>query len=131
LGDSGTLGLFSGLNVVAFVLVFLLVEETKRRSLEELDLIFAVSKREFMSFQIKSYLPWWFSTYIFGDDYPKPELYKDLVWGTGEGEHLPAWSGGIWDIGQRNTEPVEIGESHVAIEQPLTTELPVVQNAAP
>lgn len=99
--------------------------------MEELDLIFAVSKREFMSFQIKSYLPWWFSTYIFGDDYPKPELYKDLVWGTGEGEHLPAWSGGIWDIGQRNTEPVEIGESHVAIEQPLTTELPVVQNAAP
>lgn len=57
LGDGGSLGLFAGLNVIAFVLVLLLVEETKGRSLEELDLVFAVSKRRFMSFQIRKYLP--------------------------------------------------------------------------
>lgn len=127
LGNTGALALFSGLNVVTFVLVFLFVEETKRRSLEELDLIFAVSKWEFMRFQLKSYLPWWFSTYIFGDDYPKPELYEDLVWGSSEGEDLSTWRGGIWDIPERSTEPVEIGESHAQVEQSQTTELPVLQ----
>ncbi|EGR48913.1 uncharacterized protein TRIREDRAFT_26160, partial [Trichoderma reesei QM6a] len=58
LTETGALGLFSGLNVVALVMVFLLVEETKRRTLEELDHIFAVSKRKFMRFQLFEYLPW-------------------------------------------------------------------------
>lgn len=39
LGNTGALGLFAGLNVVAFVMIFLLVPETKQRTLEELDSI--------------------------------------------------------------------------------------------
>ncbi|RDA91289.1 hypothetical protein CP533_6322 [Ophiocordyceps camponoti-saundersi (nom. inval.)] len=52
LKQGGSLGLFSGLNIVALVLVFLLVEETKQLTLEELDHVFAVSKYRFMRFQV-------------------------------------------------------------------------------
>ncbi len=80
---AGTLGLFSGFNVVALILVFLLLEETKRRTLEELDYIFAVSKRRFMRFQVFEFLPWFVRRHILlRTDGEKPSLYKDYVWGT-------------------------------------------------
>lgn len=81
LGDGGSLGLFAVLNVIAFILVFFLVEETKGRSLEDLDLVFAVSKRRFMSFQVREYLPWLIKRYVFGKEVPAPELYHDMIWG--------------------------------------------------
>ncbi|KAI0429981.1 sugar transporter-domain-containing protein [Xylaria sp. FL1042] len=70
LNDGGTLGLFAGLNLVAFALVFLLVEETKRRSLEDLNAIFAVRKTRFIRYQVMQ------------RDVPRPELYLDLIWGN-------------------------------------------------
>ncbi|KAI3321109.1 hypothetical protein HD806DRAFT_546901 [Xylariaceae sp. AK1471] len=82
LRDGGTLGLFAGLNLVAFVLVFLLVEETKRRSLEDLDSIFAVKKSRFTRYQVMEYLPWFFRYYVLGRNIPRPELYLDLIWGN-------------------------------------------------
>ncbi|KAI1458215.1 hypothetical protein F4805DRAFT_151026 [Annulohypoxylon moriforme] len=81
LDDKGSLGLFAGLNFVAFVLVFLFVEETKRRSLEDLDLIFAVRKRDFVNHQVTKYLPWFFRRYVMGREDPKPLLYTELIWG--------------------------------------------------
>ncbi|KAI1329498.1 sugar transporter-domain-containing protein [Xylariaceae sp. FL0255] len=81
LGDAGTLGLFGGFNLIAFVLVFLFVEETKRRSLEDLDLVFAVEKLKFTQFQLKQYLPWFFRHYVLGRDVTRPELYLDYIWG--------------------------------------------------
>ncbi|EMR68872.1 putative sugar transporter protein [Eutypa lata UCREL1] len=81
LGEGGALGLFSGLNLTAFVLVFLLLEETKRRSLEDLDLVFAVRKRTFVRHQVVEYLPWFFRRYLLGRTQdPKPSLYVDLMW---------------------------------------------------
>ncbi|KHO01020.1 sugar transporter [Metarhizium album ARSEF 1941] len=82
LGQKGSMGIFAGLNVVAFVMVFLFVEETKQRSLEELDHIFAVSKRDFMRFKLTRYLPWVVGKYVFRMERDEPRLYKDLVWGT-------------------------------------------------
>lgn len=79
--DAGSLGFFSFLNIVAFVMVFLLVEETKQSSLEDLDLVFAVSKRRFMSFKIKEYGPWWLRRHLLGQRRPEPELYHDMIWG--------------------------------------------------
>ncbi|KAI1263286.1 hypothetical protein F5Y18DRAFT_438340 [Xylariaceae sp. FL1019] len=81
LKDGGTLGLFAGLNFVAFVLVFLLVEETKRRSLEDLDSIFAVKKWKFTRYQVTEYIPWFFRCYFLRRAIPRPELYVDLIWG--------------------------------------------------
>lgn len=88
LGQEGSLGLFAGLNVVALVLVFLLVEETKRRSLEDLDHIFAVSKREFMRFQVFEYLPWAVNRYLLGRRKPRPEMYRDMIWGSMDGDGI-------------------------------------------
>ncbi|KAI1748583.1 sugar transporter-domain-containing protein [Xylaria castorea] len=81
LHDGGTLGLFAGLNLVAFALVFLLVEETKLRSLEDLDGIFDVKKRTFTRYQVMEYLPWFFRRYVLGRQVSMPELYLDLIWG--------------------------------------------------
>ncbi|TLD19082.1 hypothetical protein PspLS_10007 [Pyricularia sp. CBS 133598] len=85
LGDAGCLALFSGLNLLALVLVFLLVEETKRRSLEDLDLVFAVPKRVFIKYQIGTFLPWFARRCLrrvvgrrgAGDDETPPSLYID------------------------------------------------------
>ncbi|PHH80329.1 hypothetical protein CDD80_1968 [Ophiocordyceps camponoti-rufipedis] len=83
LGQAGSLGLFSGLNIVALVLVFLLVEETKQLTLEELDHVFAVSKRDFMRFQLAEYLPWLLRQFLCGSQGKPPVLYKDMVSGPG------------------------------------------------
>ncbi|KAG5920758.1 hypothetical protein E4U42_006080 [Claviceps africana] len=76
------------LNVIALVMVFLFVEETKQRSLEELDHIFAVSKRRFIRFQATAYLPWAIRKCICGNAAPGPELYRDLVWGSMSSEEV-------------------------------------------
>ncbi|KAL2752087.1 hypothetical protein ACRALDRAFT_1078170 [Sodiomyces alcalophilus JCM 7366] len=96
LGDGGALALFSGFNVVAFALVFLLLEETKRRSLEDLDFVFAVSKRRFMEYQVGTYLPWLFRRYVLGRREEKPSLYLDLT----EGGPLPGERQGVGDNGE-------------------------------
>ncbi|KAK9414185.1 hypothetical protein SUNI508_02284 [Seiridium unicorne] len=64
LRPAGALGLFADLSMVAFVLVFLVVEETKQKSLEGLDFVSGVPKRDFMRFQIFKYLPWVFRRYL-------------------------------------------------------------------
>ncbi|KAF8528490.1 hypothetical protein BU17DRAFT_73513 [Hysterangium stoloniferum] len=63
----GAFGFYAGLNVIAFVMIFLFVPETKQRTLEELDYIFAVPTRTHMSYQLTKVLPWWFKRYILMD----------------------------------------------------------------
>jgi hypothetical protein len=63
----GTLGVFcfyAGTNMVAFVMIFLWVPETKQRTLEELDYIFAVPTRTHMRYQLTEALPWWFNRWV-------------------------------------------------------------------
>jgi len=55
---AGTLGLFAGFNVIAFVSIFLLVEETGGVRLEALGLVFRERKRDFIRFQVRVFLPW-------------------------------------------------------------------------
>ncbi|OTA89268.1 hypothetical protein M434DRAFT_79571 [Hypoxylon sp. CO27-5] len=111
LHDGGSLGLFAGLNFLALVLVFLFVEETKRRSLEDLDLIFAVKKRDFVRHQVTKYLPWFFRHYFLGYRKEKPSLYVDLIWNgprihSGMGgttvNNIESWNGFDSDIGVEN-----------------------------
>ncbi|KAF2134070.1 sugar transporter-like protein [Dothidotthia symphoricarpi CBS 119687] len=61
---TGAFCFYAGLNLVALVLIFLFVPETKQRTLEELDYIFAIPQRRFMSHQCFTVLPWWFKTWI-------------------------------------------------------------------
>lgn len=66
-GAFGTLGafmLYAGFNIVALVLVFLFLPETKGRTLEELDQVFAVPTRTFAKYQVTQTLPFWLKRYV-------------------------------------------------------------------
>ena len=75
---TGAFGFYAGLNLVALVLIFLFVPETKQKTLEELDYVFAVSDRRHASYQLFEVLPWWTRRYILKDrTVTCPELYHD------------------------------------------------------
>lgn len=56
----GAFGSYAGLNVNAFVAIFLFLPETKERTLEELDYVFAVSTRKHAKFQVTEVLTWFY-----------------------------------------------------------------------
>lgn len=58
-------------------MIFLFVPETKQRTLEELDYIFAVPSRKFIAYQTGVALPWWFKRYVlFQKNARLPSLYQ-------------------------------------------------------
>ena len=61
----GAFGVYAGFNVVAMIMIFFWVPETKQRTLEELDYVFAVPTRRFASYQLKETLPYWIKRYVF------------------------------------------------------------------
>ncbi|KAI0179707.1 hypothetical protein GGR52DRAFT_578273 [Hypoxylon sp. FL1284] len=56
--------LYAGLNLVSFIGIFLIVPETKQRTLEELDYIFSVPTRKHIKYQVHTFLPWWMKRYV-------------------------------------------------------------------
>ncbi|KAJ5644706.1 hypothetical protein N7507_010717 [Penicillium longicatenatum] len=82
---TGAFGFYAGLNITALVMIFLWVPETKQRTLEELDYIFAVPTRVHMHYQLFKALPWWIQRCIFRRDVQLEPLYKfDDLPGYGE-----------------------------------------------
>ena len=76
-GPTGAFGFYAGLNVCALVMIFLWVPETKQRTLEELDYIFAVPTRTHMRYQMFTVAPWWIKRYVlFRKGAKCPELYQ-------------------------------------------------------
>lgn len=65
MGNTGAFGFYAGLNVIALVMIFLWLPETKQRSLEELDYIFGVPTRTHMHYQCTKALPYFIQRYIF------------------------------------------------------------------
>lgn len=63
-GTVGAFGCYAGFNFVALILIFFLVPETKKKTLEELDWVFAVPSYKFAKYQLTEALPWWFKYYI-------------------------------------------------------------------
>ncbi|KAK4152217.1 putative polyol transporter 1 [Chaetomidium leptoderma] len=64
LGTVGAFCLYAGFNVVALVMIFFWVPETKQRTLEELDYVFAVPTRQFAKYQLTVALPWFFKRWV-------------------------------------------------------------------
>jgi MFS family permease len=64
LGPQGAFTLYAVLNVVAFILVYLFVPETRLKSLDELDEVFSVPTRRFVRYQMTEYLPWFTRRYL-------------------------------------------------------------------
>ncbi|KAI2607911.1 hypothetical protein GGR54DRAFT_643840 [Hypoxylon sp. NC1633] len=60
----GAFCLYAGFNVVAFFMIFFLVPETKQRTLEELDYVFAVPTGKFGHYQLTKAVPFWFKRYV-------------------------------------------------------------------
>jgi MFS family permease len=76
-GVQGAFGFYAAMNIIALVMIFLFLPETKQRTLEELDYVFAVTTRRHAGYQLFTVLPWWIRRYIFfrkGETCP--ELYK-------------------------------------------------------
>ncbi|KAF8635108.1 hypothetical protein AX15_000546 [Amanita polypyramis BW_CC] len=81
LTSTGAFGFYACLNLVAFVMIFFLVPETKQRTLEELDYVFAVPTTRHMSYQLTTFLPYWIKRWVFfrKDAYLKPLYNFDEV----------------------------------------------------
>ena len=86
IGHPGLLGLFAGLNVVAFALAYLLVPETARIGLEELNEIFDVPTTMHIKYQI-AMARWTFNHYIrrLDEEEPAP-LY---IWAKDQRRRTP------------------------------------------
>ncbi|OAP65430.1 hypothetical protein AYL99_01402 [Fonsecaea erecta] len=64
LQSQGAFALYAGLNVVAVVLVFLFLPETRLKTLDELDEVFSVPTRTFVKYQTIEFLPWLVKRYV-------------------------------------------------------------------
>ncbi|KAH8680441.1 membrane transporter D1 [Ilyonectria robusta] len=65
IGPTGAFGFYAGLNLLAFLVIFFIIPETKQRTLEELDYIFGVPTRRHAAYQLRTWLPWWIQHYVF------------------------------------------------------------------
>jgi hypothetical protein len=57
-------GFYAGLNMLAFVIIFFFLPETKQRTLEELDYIFGVPTRRHAAYYTFTWLPWAVKRYV-------------------------------------------------------------------
>jgi sugar porter (SP) family MFS transporter len=72
----GVFGFYAGLNFLAFWMIFFWLPETKQRTLEELDYVFAVPTRTHMKFQTSQMIPYFINHTILRRNVPEPQLYK-------------------------------------------------------
>jgi sugar porter (SP) family MFS transporter len=75
-GSVGAFGFYAAMNAIAFVMIFLWLPETKQKSLEELDHVFAVPTRTHMKYQVGTVAPYWFKTQVLRQKgLTSPQLY--------------------------------------------------------
>ncbi|KAK2040663.1 hypothetical protein LZ31DRAFT_633902 [Colletotrichum somersetense] len=69
----GAFGLYAGFNVVAFCMILFWVPETKQRTLEELDWVFALPTSRFAAYQVTKAIPYFFRRWLLFDRNAKLE----------------------------------------------------------
>lgn len=62
---TGAFGFYAGLNLVAWFMIFCFVRETKQLTLEEIDQVFSVPTKDFISHELTVWLPWFIKRHIF------------------------------------------------------------------
>lgn len=62
--------------MLAFVMIFFLVPETKKKTLEELDFVFGVPTRTHIRYQITQVVPYWVKHHIMRQDAELESLYE-------------------------------------------------------
>ncbi|KAH0829651.1 hypothetical protein FOPE_10896 [Fonsecaea pedrosoi] len=75
------------MNVFVFILMFLFVPDTSGYTLEELDYVFAVPTRRFISYQIRKVLPWALRRYLL---FRRGEHLEPLYQFQRSGRQVPA-----------------------------------------
>lgn len=96
-GVQGAFGFYAAMNIIALVMIFLFMPETKQKSLEELDYVFGITTRKHVKYQATEVLPWWVRRYIlFQKGVECPELYKfeDDAWTQSEKDDARGVSSG-------------------------------------
>lgn len=63
-GTFGAFACYAATNGASFVKIFLFVRETKQKTLEELDGVFAVPTGMYIKYQVTEVLPWWFKRWV-------------------------------------------------------------------
>lgn len=83
-GGTNAFLFYGGLNIMALFLIFFLMPETKQRTLEELDYIYAVPVGKFASYQAKTWLPGMIKKHVFRQKTYVPSLYnlEEVAGGT-------------------------------------------------
>ncbi|KAL4919186.1 hypothetical protein BDW62DRAFT_46349 [Aspergillus aurantiobrunneus] len=69
---TGAFGFYAGLNLIAWAMIFCFVRETKQLTLEELDQVFSVPTKEFLTHETTVWLPYFIKRHIFRQKIPKP-----------------------------------------------------------
>ena len=64
LAPTGAFGFYAALNMIAFTMIFFWVPETKQRTLEELDYVFAVPTSKHMSYHLKESAPYFIKRWV-------------------------------------------------------------------
>lgn len=62
---TGVFGFYAGLNLVAWVLIYLFIPDTKQKTLEELDYVFSVPNSQLFLYHARTVLPKTVNFYIF------------------------------------------------------------------
>ncbi|KAF5004384.1 hypothetical protein FDECE_9104 [Fusarium decemcellulare] len=69
---TGAFGFYAGLNLIAWGMIFCFVRETKQMTLEELDQVFSVPTKSFISYELRVWLPYFIKRHIFRQKIVKP-----------------------------------------------------------
>jgi MFS family permease len=78
MGPTGAFGFYAALNVVAFIMIFLFMPETRQKTLEKLDDTFEVSAMDFARWQLKENIPHIMRRIMHrGSPDVRKQLYKD------------------------------------------------------
>ncbi|KAG5971331.1 hypothetical protein E4U58_000102 [Claviceps cyperi] len=69
---TGAFGFYAGLNLIAWVMIFCFVRETKQLTLEEIDQVFSVPTKKFLHYETTVWLPWFVKRYVLMQKIARP-----------------------------------------------------------
>lgn len=70
--QTGAFGFYAALNLIAWFMIFAFVRETKQLTLEEIDQVFSVPTKEFLAYETKTWLPYFFKRHLLRRRIEKP-----------------------------------------------------------
>ena len=62
---TGAFGFYAGLNLIAWGMIFCFVRETKQLTLEEIDQVFSIPTSQFLSYEARVRVPYFFKRHFF------------------------------------------------------------------